>query len=101
MSSESPSWSSEFEFGACQVINLNASSCASHFLTEPVPIEELFFMSVSLIFSGGKGYNPFLDNGGQDLNYIEEKYGYLLDMFLTIGGIVIIPETIILLHKYL
>ena len=77
MSSKTPSWGSYFEYGACQVINLNGSSCASHFLTEPVPIEELFFMSTSLIFSGGKGYNPFLDNGGQDLNYIEEKYAYI------------------------
>jgi hypothetical protein len=101
MTTKTPSYSDYFFYGACQAINLNPSSCQSHYLTENVPIEELFFMSVSLIFSGGKGYNPFLQNGSQDLNYIEEKYSYLLQMVLTFAGLILIPEMIILWHRYL
>jgi hypothetical protein len=94
------SFFTSFEYGACQAINLNASSCASHFLSENVPLEELFFMSLSTIFSGSR-YDPFLDNGGQSLNYIEQKYGYLLDAVLVYSGIILIPESLILMHKYL
>ena len=39
---------------------------------------------------------PFI----QQVNYIEQKFGYLLDMVLTIAGIILVPEMIIFIHKH-
>lgn len=88
-----------FKYGACSVINASESACASHFLTQNVPVEELFFVALSKVY-GKTEYDPFLVNGGQSLIYVQQKYGYLLDFVLTLGGIIGFSELLIFIKKY-
>jgi hypothetical protein len=97
------SFSDDFKFGLCEGLNLNPSSCASHFESVNLPLQDVAFLAISTVFSAdSERYNPYLtQNGGQPLNYVEIKYGYLLDMTLFFAGIILIPELSILIHKYL
>lgn len=90
-------WSG-FQYGLCEGLNLNVSTCAERYINQDVPIEEAFFMVISNIF-GSVPYTPWATDQ-QQVNYIEQKFGYLLDMVLTIAGIILVPEMIIFIHKH-
>ena len=94
-----PGLNDYFEYGLCVDFNLNDSACAQNFLSVTVPFEEIFFMSLSKIFSSTP-YDPLgYIHGGVRFNVLQVKYGYLVDFGLTLGAIILIPELLIFIKR--